>query len=68
MVVSAQLDGDFMKNPKKPTREQMKLMVKWKLDPTMWLVSKDTTTEMVLVHRYFDHVTKIIPKGVREDG
>ena len=57
-----------MKNPKKPTREQMKLMVKWKLDPTMWLVSKDTTTEMVLVHRHFDNVTKIIPKGVRDNG
>lgn len=57
-----------MKQPKKPTREQRKLMEKWKLDPTMWLVSKDTTTEMLLVHRNFDKVTKIIPKGVREDG
>lgn len=57
-----------MKHGKKPTREQMKLMVKWKLDPTMWLVSKDTTTEMVLVHRHFDNRTKTIPKGVREDG
>ena len=57
-----------MKHGKKPTREQMKLMVKWKLDPTMWLVSKDTATEMVLVHRHFDNRTKTIPKGVREDG
>ena len=57
-----------MKAGKKPTVAQMKLMVKWKLDPTMWLVSKDTTTEMLLVHRHFDKVTKIIPKGVREDG
>lgn len=54
-----------MKNPKKPTVAQMKLMVKWKLDPTMWLVSKDTTTEMVLVHRHSDKTTKVIPKGVR---
>ena len=60
--------GEAMKAGKNPTRQQMKLMVKWKLDPTMWLVSKDTTTEMVLVHRNFDKVTKIIPKGVREDG
>lgn len=57
-----------MKHGKKPTREQKKLMVKWKLDPTMWLVSKDTTTEMVLVHRHFDNRTKTIPKGVRENG
>ena len=57
-----------MKNPKKPTVAQMKLMVKWKLDPTMWLVSKDTSTEMVLVHRHSDKTTRIIPKGVREDG
>ena len=57
-----------MKAGKKPTVAQMKLMVKWKLDPTMWLVSKDTTTEMLVVHRHFDNVTKIIPKGVRKDG
>lgn len=57
-----------MKHGKKPTRVQMKIMVMWKLDPTMWLVSKDTATEMVLVHRYFDNRTKTIPKGVREDG
>ncbi len=57
-----------MKNGKRPTVAQRMLMVKWKLDPTMWLVSKDTTTEMVLVHRHFDNRTKIIPKGVREDG
>lgn len=57
-----------MKNPKKPTVAQMKLMVKWKLDPTMWLVSKDTTTEMVLVHRNSDKTIRVIPKGVREDG
>ena len=57
-----------MKHGKKPTVAQMKLMVKWKLDPTMWMVSKDTTTEMLLVHRHFDNVKKIIPKGVREDG
>ena len=57
-----------MKHGKKPTVAQMKLMVKRKLDPTMWMVSKDTTTEMLLVHRHFDNVKKIIPKGVREDG
>lgn len=57
-----------MKNPNNPTVAQMKLMVKWKLDPTMWLVSKDTSTEMVLVHRHSDKTIRVIPKGVREDG
>lgn len=57
-----------MKHGKKPTREQMKLMVKWRLDPTMWFVVKDTPKELHLVHRHFDNRTKIIPKGVRDDG
>ena len=68
MQVSAAPGGDFMKHGKRPTREQMKLMVKWKLDPTMWLVVKDTPTEMHLVHRHFDKTKKIIPKGVRDNG
>ena len=57
-----------MKNGKNPTMEQKKLMVKWKLDPTMWLVVKDTPTEMHLVHRHLEKTKKIIRKGVREDG
>ena len=68
MQALAALVGDAMKNPKKPTMAQKTLIGKWKLYPTMWLVSKDTTTEMLLVHRNFDKVKKIIPKGVREDG
>lgn len=55
-----------MKHGKKPTREQRKLMQKWKLDTTMWLVAKDTPDEMVLVHRHFDNRTRIVPKW-RED-
>lgn len=57
-----------MKNGKKPTREQRKLLQKWKLDTYSWLVVKDTPTEIVLVHRHFDKTKKIIPKAVREDG
>ena len=57
-----------MKHGKKPTREQRKLMEKWRVNTMDWLVSKDTATELVLVHRHFDNKTKIIPKGVREDG
>ena len=67
-MASAALDGDVMKHGVKPTVAQKKLMVKWRLDPTMWLVTKDTPTEMHLVHRHFDKTKKIIPKGVREDG
>lgn len=44
----------------------MKLMVKWKLDPAMWFVVKDTPERMELVHRHFDYKTKIVPKGGRE--
>lgn len=57
-----------MKHGKNPTREQRKLMQKWKLDHTVWLVVKDTPTEMQLVHRYSDRTTKVIPKGGRDDG
>lgn len=57
-----------MKHGKKPTVAQMKLMVKWKLDPTMWFVVKDTPERMELVHRHFEKTKKIISKGVREDG
>ena len=56
-----------MKHGKRPTREQMKLMVKWRLDPTMWLVVKDTPERMELVHRHFDKTRKTIPKGGRYD-
>ena len=57
-----------MKHGKKPTREQRKLMQKWKLNAEDWLVVKDEPTRMTLVHRHFEKITKIIPKGVREDG
>jgi len=57
-----------MKHGKKPTREQRKLMEKWKVNTYDWLVERETSTELILVHRHFDSKTKIIPKGVREDG
>lgn len=52
-----------MKNPKKPTVAQRKLMEKWHLNAADWMVSKDTPEAMVVVHRYFDTRTKTIPKG-----
>lgn len=52
-----------MKHGKKPTREQRKLLQLWKLDPAVWLVTKDTPERMELVHRHSDRTTRIIQKG-----
>ena len=57
-----------MKHGKKPTREQRKLMEKWKVNCQDWFVERETLHELVLIHRHFDNKTKIIPKGVRDDG
>lgn len=51
-----------MKAGKKPTREQRKFIQKNGLNAENWLVSKDTPTEMLLVHRYTS-ATRIIHKG-----
>ena len=56
-----------MKHGMKPTREQRKLMEKWKVNTQDWLVEREPTNELVLIIRHFD-TKKIIPKGVREDG
>lgn len=53
-----------MKNPQKPTYSQRKLMEEWKLDAHNWLVVKDTSTEMVIVHKHSDKTIRTIPKGV----
>ena len=57
-----------MKHGTKPTREQRKLMEKWRTNAKDWLVERETTTELVLRHRHFDTKTKVIPKGVKDDG
>ena len=57
-----------MKHGKKPTREQRKLITKWRMDPAMWLVVKDTPEFMELVHRYSDQTRKRIPKRRHDDG
>ena len=57
-----------MKHGKKPTREQRKLMEKWKVNTQDWLVERETLSELVLIHRHFDNKKKIVPKGVRENG
>ena len=57
-----------MKHGQKPTRQQRKLMQQWNVNPQDWLVERETLSELVLIHRHFDNKTKIIPKGVRQDG
>lgn len=52
-----------MKHGKKPTREQKKLMQSKRLNTADWLVERDTPDKLVLRHRHFDSVTKIIQKG-----
>lgn len=51
-----------MKNGKKPTREQRKLIEQWGFDSHSWLVTKDTSTELVIVHRHSDKTVKVIHK------
>ena len=51
-----------MKHPKKPTREQKKLIQKMNLCPNDWFVERDTPEAMVLVHRHFDTKTRTIYK------
>ena len=52
-----------MKSGKKPTREQRKFLEKWGVSPADWLVSKDTPTEMTIVHRHFEKQVRKIFKG-----
>lgn len=54
-----------MKNGKKPTVRQCKLMSANRLKPEDWLVVKDTSTEMTVVHRYSDKTTRTIHKENR---
>lgn len=43
--------GELMKNGKKPTRQQMKIMLSVGINPTHWLVSKNAAGYLTLVHR-----------------
>jgi hypothetical protein len=51
-----------MKNGRKPTYNQRKLLERWRMDTRVWLVVKDTPSEMVVVHRHSDKTTRTIPK------
>ena len=52
-----------MKNGKRPSVRQKKLMAAWGLNPADWLVVKDTSTELELIHRNSDTTRRMIPKG-----
>lgn len=51
-----------MKQLKKPTRSQKRLMTAKRMNPDNWLVERDTPEKMVVVHRHFDSTRKIIFK------
>ena len=51
-----------MKNGKRPTVAQKKLMQERNLNPADWLTVKDTSTELVIVNRWSDKTMKTIPK------
>ena len=54
-----------MKHGKNPTVKQMRFMQSLHLNPDNWLVSRDTPSEMVIIHRFTDSV-KTIEKGGAE--
>lgn len=56
-----------IKHGKKPTREQKKLMQKWKLNPVDWMVERDTPEKMVIVHLHFNSTTRTIYKEYRHE-
>ncbi len=56
-----------MKQLRKPTREQRKLIQSKRLNPDNWMIERDTTTEMVLVQKHFDGKKRTIPKGAKYD-
>ncbi len=58
-------EGINLKNGKKPTLTQKRLMQQWGLNAADWLVVKDTPDTMLVVNRYSGKTTKEIPKGVR---
>ncbi len=52
-----------MKNGKKPTLAQKKLMTRYHLNYENWLVVKDTSTEMVILHRATNRTRTILKGG-----
>ena len=55
-----------MKHGVRPTREQKKVIQSKGLNVENWLVTKDTPTEKVLVHRHSDKNVRKIYKERKE--
>lgn len=55
-----------MKNGKRPTKNQSIFIEEHGLNPQNWLICKDTSTEMYIVHKHSDKTTRVIPKGEKE--
>lgn len=51
-----------MKHGCKPTRDQRKLLERNRLNSADWLVVKDTTELMEIVHRFSEKTVKVIYK------
>ena len=55
-----------------PTEEQQKLLAKYGLDPTVWLVADEHCDRVFFVQRAYETAeqaeVRVLPKGVREDG
>ena len=51
-----------MKNPKKLTRQMKELLKQKNLNPADWLMERNTTQEIVFVHRHSDRTRKVVSK------
>jgi hypothetical protein len=52
-----------MRQGKKPTLKQKKLLNEWRMNPEDWLVLEDTPTELKVAYRFSDRTVKVLPKG-----
>lgn len=48
-----------MKNGKNPTKSQKQLLRQYGFHPDDWLISKNTSTELVLIHRHTEQVRQV---------
>ena len=51
-----------IKQLKKPTRQQRKVLEAHRLNAADWMVERDTPEEMTIVHRHFESTKKVINK------
>lgn len=51
-----------MRQGKKPTLKQKKLLNERRMNPEDWLVIEETPSELKVAYRYSDKTVKIIPK------